>query len=141
MRGLVYHELGHIWHDMVTGCSATLEKPCDKSIWQLFREGFATYIEQLLCEDEMAYHQNENGWLEWCEQNKSSLWVEYKRRTEANESTQPFFGDWCSYRGHSNIGYYLGSEFVKVLAKTHSMNEIRKMDINSVKHNFMECEL
>jgi len=142
MQGLIYHELGHIWHDIAGGEPAVdFENPREKSVWQLFREGVAMHVEQLLCGDEMAYHQNKHGWLDWCTRNRTQLWAEYQRRTEQGESTQPFFGDWCSYQGHSDVGYYLGCEFVKALAKKYSLQEIAAMGIDCVTEQFLLCRL
>ncbi|HBC85747.1 MAG TPA: hypothetical protein DCZ94_02205 [Lentisphaeria bacterium] len=141
MASLIYHELGHLWHDMAGTPHPGLTKQGEKSIWQLFREGIAMYCEQLLCGDFSYYHQDINGWRNWCESNKIVLSNEYLRRVDAGESTQDFFGDWCSVLGHSDVGYYLGCEFVKWLVKKYSLIALANMGIDVVSielHKFLK---
>lgn len=133
MVGLVYHELGHMVHDTLGTLRVETKKASDRSAWQLFQEGVAMYCEQLLCGRDDLYHQDKNGWLAWCREHKKELFSEYFRRMDLNESTQDFFGDWCSYRGHSDTGYYLGCEFVKDLVKKYSFQKTVRMDLNQVK--------
>ena len=132
MSTLIYHELGHIWHDVSGNLYLTTDKQSQKSIWQLYREGVAMYCEQLLCNDFSFYHQNKEGWLNWCTKNKEALFIEYLRRVEAGESTQDFFGDWCHYQGYSDVGYYLGCEFIKILLNKYSLNEITGLSIETL---------
>jgi len=37
-------------------------------VWQLFTEGIAMYFEQVLVGDLEYYHQNRDGWRDWCEE-------------------------------------------------------------------------
>lgn len=53
-------------------------------------------FEQLLCGDENYYHQNQEGWIDWCENNLIELKREYLIRITNSESVQDFFGDWNS---------------------------------------------
>jgi hypothetical protein len=122
MSALVYHELGHIWHD--------------KDVGQLYGEGIAMYFEQLMLDDFSYYHQAKGGWLEWCHANKRELNAEYLRRLQNNESTQDFFGDWCSYKGYSDVGYFIGCEFVKQLAKKYSPDELVSLDAPTLYSEF-----
>jgi len=136
MIGLIYHELGHILHDVKgVGSYEPLEQ-CDKSIWQLYREGIAMYCEQLLCENLNSYHQNFGDWLNWCDSHKNDILHEYKTRIHNNESTQNFFGDWVQWRGRSNLGYYLGCEFVKSLAQQYKLNALLNLNLNEIKKEF-----
>lgn len=117
MIGLVYHELGHLWHFQVRTAPAWGEAPKDKALWRLYTEGIAMHAEQLLCENPDFYHQDRDGWLDWCRINKTRLFAEFKRRVDAGESVQDFFGDWCAYEDHSDVGYYLGAELIRALSK------------------------
>lgn len=110
----------------------------DKSLWQLFTEGMAMYVEQLLCEDDMFYHQDTNGWLNWCNENRSFLYKEFVRRIDNEESTQQFFGDWCGFNGKSDIGYYLGCELIRTLSKEYSLLELACMDISVIENKIRE---
>jgi hypothetical protein len=126
MASLIYHEIGHIWHNAAGG---TRE---NDRLTQLYREGIAMYFEQLITGDFSHYRQDKNGWLDWCELNKSALKTEYLRRINADESTQDFFGDWNNYQGYSDVGYYIGCEFIKWLSERHSLDAIAVLDGNAV---------
>jgi len=132
MTALIYHELGHVWHDAAGTMYADTKSVAERSVWQLYQEGIAMYCEQLLVGDFSRYHQNKNGWLCWCEENKKSLFAEYKRRVDAEESTQDFFGDWCNYQGYSDVGYYLGCELVKHMAGQYTITELARLTIGDV---------
>lgn len=132
MASLINHELGHIWHDTVGALRRDAKNAGEKWAWQLFQEGIAMVCEQLLCGDMNAYHQDKNGWLGWCSQNRALLFSEFARRVDANESAQDFFGDWRSYLGHSDAGYYLGCEFVKALMARYALCEVARLDIPNV---------
>jgi len=129
MRGLIFHEVGHIWHYTHGGlaeyppCASTAEI----SILQLADEGIAMACEQILCSDPNFYHQDKDDWLYWCRSNLDEIRREYLRRMQNNESTQDFFGYWCSFLGHSDTGYFLGCEFVRDLMKHHTLPEIATM--------------
>lgn len=135
MSSLIYHKIGHIWYD-------TFDNPYKKndrsegSIWQLYREGIAMYCEQLLAKDFSFYHQDKNCWLKWCDENRKALFVEYSRRIDASESTQNFFGYWHNYQSHSDIGYYLGCEFIKWLLNKYSLVEIAKLKMEAIIYEF-----
>ncbi|MDU5651742.1 MAG: hypothetical protein E6038_11695, partial [Clostridium perfringens] len=68
----------------------------EKALFQLYSEGVAMLFEQLLCGDENYYHQNQEGWIDWCENNLIELKREYLIRITNSESVQDFFGDWNS---------------------------------------------
>jgi len=136
INGLICHEIGHILHDVKRGGSLKLLNQRDKSIWQLWREGIAMYCEQLLNGDFSHYHQNRGDWLEWCVSNHHDILYEYKRRLYSEESTQDFFGDWTQWQGRSDLGYFLGCEFVKSLAQRYKLNELLSMGISEIKKEF-----
>lgn len=94
--------------------------------------------EHILCQDDRYYHQNQNGWLDWCKENEAEIKREYLRRVDKNISTQDFFGDWCSYKNHSDVGYYLGCEFVKHLQRQYSLVDIASLNVNQLYNHFKE---
>jgi uncharacterized protein YjaZ len=130
MASLIYHELGHIWHDEAGGFQG------EEKIAQLYREGIATYFEQLIAGDFNYYRQNKNDWSDWCCENLPALKTEYLRRLNTNESTREFFGDWHNYQGYCDVGYYIGCEFVKWLSQKYSLTELAKLDSNTVYKEF-----
>lgn len=121
MQGLIYHELGHIWHSSVGSMEQKPEGAKQQAVWQLYVEGVACQCEQLLAGHADQYHFGSAQWLAWCKRNETQLVQEYWRRIQAGESVQDFFGDWCSYQNHSNVGYYLGTCFVRWLIKRSTL--------------------
>ena len=126
MAGLVYHELGHIWHNKMR---SNIMPPFENgALWQLYREGIAMYAEQLLIGDKNFYHQDKDGWLNWCQANKKDLCRVYLNRMIKDESICDFFGDWNKYEGKSDVGYYLGCELVKELAHKYSIAQLANLE-------------
>ena len=139
MIGLVYHELGHLWHFQNRTVRTEIKTPVDGALWQLYSEGIAMYFEQMLCGDAHFYHQDKNGWLNWCMDNRKRLFGEYLRRIDAGESVQDFFGDWCSFEGKSDVGYYLGAELICDALKAYSRNEVLNLSVDDVKDILINC--
>jgi len=138
MRALILHEIGHLWHKLNGNLYLPDFTKRRKSIQQLYQEGVAMVCEQILCDDDEFYHQNKNGWLDWCRKNENDIKAEYLRRLNAKESVQDFFGDWCSYKGHSDVGYFLGCQFVRYLMKTNSLKEIAGLSYSELNRKFSE---
>lgn len=141
MEALLYHELGHIWHEARLGGWPEMQTQAERSLFQLYREGIAMRCEQLLCGDDAFYHQDRGDWLRWCRENHAAITAEFDRRMAAGENTQDFFGDWCAWRGHSDTGYYLGCEFVKHLMKRLPLSEAATLSIPEVAAAFSEYAL
>lgn len=135
MIALIYHELGHIWHFLYEP-KVLMPTKKYKAMRQLFREGIAMTFEQTLCNDFNLFHQNINGWLDWCTENETAIKAEYLRRVDNHESVQDFFGDWCSYNGHSDVGYFLGNRFILYLLKEYSLQEIAGFKRNHIYKEF-----
>lgn len=112
MASLLYHEFGHLWHDSNRTVATELKTVKQKALWQLYAEGMATYCEQLLYGDFNFYHQDQDGWLQWCQSNRNRLAQAYLRRIDSGENTKVFFGDWNQWEGKSDTGYFLGAELV-----------------------------
>ncbi|KXA13232.1 hypothetical protein HMPREF3222_00948 [Clostridium perfringens] len=130
MFALIAHEIGHIWHKTKGGCFGKQNNISEKALFQLYSEGVAMLFEQLLCGDENYYHQNQNGWIDWCEKNLIELKREYLLRITNSESVQDFFGDWNSYKGHTDVGYFIGCKFVRFLLKKYSLTEMLCMEMD-----------
>lgn len=132
MQALIFHEIGHIWHKTYGVLYPKTQSKGEESLVQLYQEGIAMVCEHILCQDNNYYHQNKNDWLTWCKDNKLEIKQEYLNRIDNNISTQDFFGDWCNYKGHSDVGYYLGCEFVKHLQQHYSLFDIANLNINQL---------
>ena len=130
MNGLIYHELGHAWHFQNRIAPNVFHTSKQKSLWQLYTEGMAMYFEQMLMNDSRFYHQDKNGWLNWCCENKQKIAQEYLRNCENNKSCQNFFGDWSNFEGYSDVGYFLGGEVLRLISKDHTTEELINLDLN-----------
>ena len=138
IRALILHEIGHLWHKLNGNLYFPDFTKRRKAVQQLYQEGVAMVCEHILCDDDEFYHQDKEGWLSWCRENETGIKKEYLRRLDAKESVQDFFGDWCSYNGYSDVGYYLGCKFVRYLMKIHSLKEIAGMSYKTVNKAFEE---
>lgn len=138
MRALIFHEIGHLWHKLNGNLRILEFTKRRKGIAQLYCEGVAMVCEHILCGDNDFYHQDKDGWLDWCYKNENEIKREYLRRLDEKESVQDFFGDWCSFNGHSDVGYFLGCRFIEHLMKTHSLKDIANMKYRVLNKKFTE---
>ncbi len=136
MRALILHEIGHLWHKMNGKLYIPDFTKRREAVQQLYQEGVAMVCEQMLCDNEF-YHQDKNGWLDWCYKNEQKIKEEYLRRLDEKESVQDFFGDWCSYEGHSDVGYFLGCRFVRYLMESRTLKEIANMNYYKINKEFI----
>lgn len=136
MRALILHEIGHLWHKLNGKLYLPDFTQRRKGIQQLYQEGVAMVCEHILCGDNNFYHQNKDGWLDWCLENEDDIKKEYLRRLDKKESVQDFFGDWCSYNGYSDVGYYLGCKFVEYLMKTYTLKEVANLPYRKLNKAF-----
>lgn len=138
MRALILHEIGHLWHKMNGQLYIRDFTKRRKAIQQLYQEGVAMVCEHILCGDDEFYHQDKNGWLDWCRKNENEIKAEYLRRLDGKESVQDFFGDWCAYKGHSDVGYFLGCKFIRYLMKDKTLKEVANMSYKTLNQKFTE---
>lgn len=139
MIGLIYHELGHAWHFQNRITEDTFHTPKQKALWKLYSEGMAMYFEHLLMSDSEFYHQDKNGWLDWCCENKQRIAREYLRRMENGESCQDFFGDWCDFEGYSDVGYFLGCEVIHSISENHTTEELINLNLDMFENYLKKC--
>lgn len=130
MIGLIYHELSHVAHSILRNQTLDIQFKTQKeqSIWQLYIEGFAQRYEQILYEDGF-YHQDKDGWLKWCQGNHGEICRDYLARIKNNISTQCFYGSWVDFKGYSDVGYYLGCEFVKDISNIYSTKKLASIEM------------
>ena len=138
MCGLIYHELGHVYHTQYGVFNQQSDISEQNFVWQLFTEGIAMYFEQILVNDFNYYHQDKNGWLEWCDnyfrQILSDFYIDLPTMTKCN---QRYFGDWVSYNGRGDVGYYLGTKVVQRLNEKYDFEELINMKIDRVYQEFV----
>ena len=53
--------------------------------------------------------------------------------TRAN---QRYFGDWVDFYGYGDVGYYLGTRFVRFLLESDCFDSLISYDINDVRRGF-----
>jgi hypothetical protein len=125
ITGLVSHELGHVLHYNLR--LENRKKLGSDAWWQLYTEGFAQHCEALV---NASSHQEsqDSDWLEWFRQNKGRLAAEFIKAADERQPVNAFFGSWFEIDGHSETGYFLGHEVVRVLAETMSLREIALLD-------------
>ena len=84
MQALIFHEIGHIWHKTHGNLYPEARSEGENHLAQLYQEGLAMVCEHILCQDDRYYHQNQNGWLDWCKENEAEIKREYLRRVDKN---------------------------------------------------------
>ena len=133
MTGLIYHELGHVYHNQYGILERTFDNNRQPFLWQLFTEGIAMYFEQALVDNFSYYHQDKNGWKLWCDNNLKQILKDFNN--DLNIMTfdnQRYFGDWVKYNNHSDVGYYLGTKFVHYICNNRRFDDVLSFDINQV---------
>lgn len=137
MFGLVVHELGHVYQNQYGVLHRRFKSDKDNFLWQLFTEGIAMVFEQGIVSNPEYFHQDKNGWKKWCDEHVELIKESFKSDLNSmTEDNQRYFGDWVSFYGYGDTGYYLGALFVRYLLKSNSFDEIIVYDIQEVKDAF-----
>lgn len=132
MYGLIYHELGHVYHAQHGRLEQSSQDSGRNFVWQLFTEGIAMFFEQTLVGDFGFFHQG-TAWKQWCDGHFEQILTDFDRDLPTmTRFDQRYFGDWVDYLGHGDVGYYLGTRFVRHLTQTHSFDELVNLDIETV---------
>ena len=136
MFGLIVHELGHVYHTQ-HGARGKTDTPRYDFLWRLFEEGVATVFEQETTGDPQYYHQDRNGWKVWCDRNFDAIKRSFLRDLDTmTRKNQRYFGDWVSYQGYGDTGYYLGARFVRFLMERDSFDDIIMYGPEQVREGF-----
>jgi len=125
LTGLVSHEMGHVAHYLLR--AQNNKKTGSDAWWQLYTEGFAQHYEALV-NDSSHQETQDSDWLKWCGQNKRRLAAEFIKAVDKGAPVNAFFGSWFEIDGHSETGYYLGHEVIKVLEKKMGLRETALLD-------------
>lgn len=125
LQGLIYHELGHLYHSQHGRVPQVAQEGPEHFLWQLFSEGIAMGFEQMLVGDWDYFQQDKNGWQAWCQEHYLEILNDFDKDLPGmTPSNQRYFGDWVNYSGHGDVGYYLGSRWIQSLLKHWSFDEI-----------------
>lgn len=139
MYGLIYHELGHVYHKQYGILDQFCEDNIQNFVWQLFIEGIAMYFEQMLVNDFNYYHQDVNGWKEWCDSHFCQIIKDFNNDLSAMDKlNQRYFGDWVNYYGQGDVGYYLGTKFVHYLVNKYDFMHLINLKIDDVFKLYLE---
>lgn len=127
MKGLLFHEIGHLWHEQAGKIHPSLHSPREQSVWQLVEEGVAMVCEQQLVGDKHFYHQNKAGWLSWCLRHEAEIKRAALVRLENGKGLPDFFGDWHRFMGRADVGYFLGCRFIRHRLRNSTLPEIARL--------------
>lgn len=137
MHGLIYHELGHVYHKQYGVFNQYSDNSSLHFIWKLFTEGIAMYFEQTLMNDLHYYHQNKNGWLTWCDNHFQQILTDFQSDLPMmTRFNQKYFGDWANYCGKGDVGYYLGARFVQYLCGKYNFEQLINAEIGDISQEF-----
>lgn len=137
MIGLIIHEIGHVYQSQYGTLYHKDNSMAEKFLWQLYTEGVAMAFEQEIIGDSEYYHQDKNGWKEWCDQNYELIKQSFSHdMTIMNSENQRYFGDWVSFEGHADVGYYLGARFVQYLLRSDCFDSVINYTFERVQTEF-----
>lgn len=138
MYGLIYHELGHVYHKQYGKFEGPVNEKGAPFIWQLFTEGIAMAFEQTLVGSPDYYHQDKNGWKDWCKSNFATILSDFRSDLPTmTRTTQRYFGDWVSYQGYGDVGYYLGGRWIRFLLENHALAELVTWEYPRIEEAFL----
>jgi len=139
LNGLILHELGHVYQAQYGVLHREFQGSSDRFMWQLFTEGIAMVFEQEILGNREYLHQDKNGWKEWCDQNIRRIAMDFQADCQNMTSeNQCYFGDWVDYKGYSDVGYYLGTRFVRFILEKKAYDNILGFGIEEVRRSFCE---
>lgn len=139
MYGLIYHELGHIYQMQYGVLHRECESSAKSFVWQLFCEGIAMHFEQLLVGKEGYFHQDRDGWRDWCDRHFCEILSDFRSDLDTmTRENQRYFGDWADYNGRGDVGYYLGARFISFMLKSFTLDTLVNLDIDEVYGLFEE---
>ena len=131
------------WKDYIGVLHRETESMREYFLWQLFTEGIAMVFEQEVVGNREYFHQDRDGWKEWCDDNLRLIKESFDRDLDVmTDDTQRYFGDWVKFNGYGDTGYYLGTKFVRFLLTEDSFDNLVKYDMEEVAagyERFMAC--
>ncbi|HPW52941.1 MAG TPA: hypothetical protein PLI19_01255 [Erysipelotrichaceae bacterium] len=144
MRELIYHELGHVYQSQYGTLNRKLDNRADELLWQLYTEGIAVYFQESITNDFSFYHQKSDACREGLQSMLPQLKRDFKKDLQQmnDRFSQRYFGDWVSYNGYADAGYYLGLKFVEYLSQKKPFNDILDLEIEEIKTEYdVFCEI
>ncbi len=137
MDALVLHELGHLYHFQFGTDLRAPDPTPDALLWQLFSEGVAMVFEQDAMGDAGFFHQDKNGWKDWCGAHLGMIAARFAADLgRMTPQDQNYFGDWVRFEGRPDVGYYLGAGFVRFLLASEPFDTLIRHGIEDVRRAF-----
>ena len=137
MNSLILHELGHVYQGQYGVLHREFSVSSEHLLWQLFTEGIAMVFEQEILDDPSYYHQDQDGWKAWCDQHFQQICRSFQEDLPLMTSqNQRYFGDWVRYEGHPDVGYYLGTRFIRFILENDSFDRIISYNMEEVQNAF-----
>ena len=137
MTALIVHELGHVYHLQYGAPWPECKSDREELLFQLFSEGVAMVFEQEVVGDPGYFHQDVDGWKDWCDRNfqriKRSFEEDLGRMTAKD---QRYFGDWVRFDGRGDTGYYLGARFVRFLMEKEPFDRVIDYGMEEIESGF-----
>ena len=94
-------------------------------------------FEQEMVGNPNYFHQDKNGWKQWCDAHFEHIKQSFDRDLDdMSLENQRYFGDWVSFEGHPDVGYYLGACFVRFLLQADCFENIIRYEIERVQTVF-----
>ena len=95
-------------------------------------------FEQTLVGSPDYYHQDKSGWKDWCKSNFAAILSDFRSDLPTmTRNTQRYFGDWVSYRGYGDVGYYLGGRWIRFLLEHHTLAELVTWEYPRIEEAFL----
>ena len=116
MQALIFREIGHIWHKNLRESLSRGPAEGENSLAQLYQEGLAMVYEHILCQDDRYYHQNQNGWLDWCKENEAEIKREYLLTRRQKYQHAGFLRGLAATKNHSDVGLLSGLRVRQIFA-------------------------
>ena len=125
MNGLILHELGHAYQKQFGVLYRDCKEPGQRFLWQLFTEGIAMVFEQEIVGDPDYFHEDKDGWKDWCDAHLKQIAFDFERdRPRMTRENQRYFGDWVRYEEKPDVGYYLGARFVRFVMREIAFDKL-----------------
>ena len=97
------------------------------------------YFQQELVGDEEFYQQDKNGWQAWCGTHFAQIAEDFDQDLPAmTRANQRYFGDWVNYQGRGDVGYYLGTRFLRSLLEDRGFEEVLQFSVKTVWEEYRE---
>lgn len=137
---LLAHELCHVIHFNMRDSANIIDNyntNYEYGIWRIYIEGFAQFYQSKLMDKDIDSRGIE--WINKCDENIDELKKLFLQALyDKEKGTNDFFGDWYTVMGISDVGYYLGKEFIKKLTDKYNLEYIATIELETIENELLE---